>query len=98
TIDNVEHAGRNEIADQVHEQRDRRRGLYCWFQYDAVSAGDGRCDLPRSHKDREVPGDDLPDDAQWFVIVIRDRVVIDLRQAAFLGANGAGEIAQVIDG
>ena len=64
-------------------------------QLPAASAGR---ELPHRHQDREVPRDDLADDAERLVEVIGDGVVVDLGQRAFLGADAAGEIAEVIDG
>ena len=40
----------------------------------------------------------IPDDAERFVEVVGDRVVIDLGDAAFLCADRGSEIAEVVDG
>jgi ParB family chromosome partitioning protein len=60
----------------------------------AASAG---ASFPRRHQDREIPGDDLADDAERLVIVIGDGFGIDLRDAALLRPHHAGEIAPVVD-
>jgi hypothetical protein len=39
------------------------------------------------HEDREVPGDDLADDAERLVEVVGDGVVVDLGDAALLRAD-----------
>ncbi len=64
-------------------------------QLPAASAG---ASFQQRHQDREVPGNDLADDAQRLVEVIGDRVVIDLGDRAFLGAQAAGEVTEVVDG
>ncbi len=38
-----------------------------------------RRDLPRRHQQREVERDDLPDNAERLMEVVRDRVLVDLR-------------------
>ena len=64
-------------------------------QLPAASAG---ASFQHRHQQREVPRDDLADDAQRLVEVIGDRVVVDLGDAAFLGADRAGEVAEMVDG
>jgi hypothetical protein len=61
------------------------------------SATTSRRELPRRHQNREVPGNDLADDAKRFMKMIGDSVVVYLGNAAFLGAHGRSEIAPVID-
>ena len=64
-------------------------------QLPAASAG---ASFQHGHQEREVPGNDLADDAERLVEVIGDGVVVDLGDAAFLGADRAGEIAEMVDG
>ncbi len=45
----------------------------------------------------EVPRDDLADDAQRLVEVVGDQVLVDLADRALLGAQRAGEVAEVVD-
>ena len=97
-VDDVEHAGRQQVADQVGPQHDRGRRLLGGLQHDAVSGGQRRRQLPARHQQRKVPRNDLPDDAERLVEMIGDGVVVDLGEAAFLGADGAGEIAEMVDG
>ena len=97
-VDDVEHAGRQEIADQFGPDQDRGRRLLGRLQDDAVAGGKRRCKLPDRHQDREVPGDDLADDAERLMEVIGDGVVVDLADPAFLGADRGGEIAEMVDG
>ena len=74
------------------------RRLLGGLQHDAVAGGKRRRELPHRHQYREVPRNDLPDDAERLMEVIGDGVVIDLGERAFLGADAAGEIAEVVDG
>src|SRR5699024_1242742 len=62
------------------------------------AGGQGRSQLPHSHEDREVPRNDLTDHTEGFVEVVGDGVVVDLGQPALLGADGTGEVAEVVDG
>ena len=73
------------------------RRLLGRLQHDAVAGGERRRELPGRHQQREVPGDDLADHAQRLVEMIGDRVVVDLATAAFLGADAAGEVAEMVD-
>src|SRR5690606_14662169 len=96
TVDDVEHAVRQQVADDLDEVQDRRRGLLGGLEHDAVAGGQRRGELPRRHEDGEVPRDDLSDDAERLVEVVRDQVFLDLRQAAFLRAGGGREVAEVV--
>jgi hypothetical protein len=96
-VDDIENAGRQEIGDQLHDDEDAERGLFGGLENHAIAGGERRRQLPRRHQDREIPGNDLTDDAERLVIVIGHSLVIDLRDTAFLGAHDTGEIAPVID-
>jgi len=97
-VDHVEHAWRQHIADNVHQHHDAHRRLLGRLQHHAVAGRQRRGNLPRRHQDREVPRDDLADHAERLVIVIGDRVLVDLRQRSFLGTDAGREIAEMIDG
>ncbi len=97
-VDDVQHAGRQQVADQSSQNHDAHRRLLGGLQHDAVAGGERRSELPHRHQHREVPGNDLADDAERLMEMIGDRVVIDLGDRAFLGADAAGEIAEVVDG
>ena len=64
-------------------------------QLPAASAG---ASFQHGHQQREVPRDDLADDAERLVEVVGDGVVVDLGDPALLGADRAGEVAEVVDG
>ena len=95
-VDDVQHAGRQQVGDQFGQNQDADRGLFGGLQHHAVAGGDRRGELPRGHQQREVPGNDLADDAERLMEMIGDGVVVDFRDAAFLGAQAAGEIAEMV--
>ncbi len=95
-VDDVEHALGEQVADDFHQLEDRRRGLLGGLEHHAVAGGQRRRQLPGGHQDREVPGDDLPHHAQRLVEVIGHGVGVDVRGGAFLGADAAGEVAEVV--
>ena len=63
-----------------------------------LPVGQGRGEFPGGHQERKIPRDDGADDAERLVEMIGNRVRVDLRQGAFLSADAAGEIAEMIDG
>ena len=67
-------------------------------EHHAVAGGQRRGQLPGGHQQREVPRDDLPDHAQRLVDVVGHGAVVDLGGGAFLGADAAGEVAEVVGG
>ena len=73
-VDDVDHAGRHEVGDQVHENQDADRSRLGRLQHHAVTRAQRRLQLPRGHQDREVPRDDLADHAERLVDVVRDGV------------------------
>ena len=97
-VDDVEDAGGQEVADEVHQHHDAHGRLFGGLQHDAVAGGERGSELPAGHEEREVPRDDLADDAERLVEVVGDGVVVDFGDRAFLGADAAGEVAEVVDG
>ena len=97
-VHHVQHARRQDVADQVHQHREAQRRVGGRLDHHAVAAGQRRRHLPRRHQQREVPRDDLADDAHRLPEVIGDGVVVDFAERAFLGADAAGEVAEMIGG
>ncbi len=95
-VDHVDHAGRQQVTDHLHQLEDRGRGLLGGLEHHAVAGGQRRGQLPGGHQQRKVPGDDLANDAQRLVEVIGHGVGVDIGGGAFLGANAAGEVAEVV--
>src|SRR5699024_11704331 len=56
-----------------------------------------RSQLPGGHEDGEVPRDDLPDHPERLVEVVGDGVLVQLGDTTLLGADRAGEVAEVVD-
>src|SRR5699024_1120642 len=77
TIDDVEHTIWKEVSDDVHQVEDGRRGLLCGLHHDGITCGKCRGDLPSSHEDGEVPGDDLADNADGLIEMVGNGVVVD---------------------
>ena len=95
-LHDVQHARRQQVADQLHQHGNAQRRLLGRLEHHAVTGGQGRGEFPGGHQDREVPRDDLPDHAQWFMDVIGHGVAVDLGGAAFLGADATGEVAEMV--
>lgn len=98
TLHDVQHAGRQQIADQFDQHADPQRGLFGWLEHDAVTGSQRRSELPGGHQEREVPRDDLPDHAQRLMNVIGNSITVDFGSAAFLSTQHASEVAEVIGG
>ena len=97
-VDDVEHARGQQVTDELDDLEDRPRGLLGRLEHDAVAGGEGRGELPHGHEDREVPRDDLADDAERLVEVVRDGVLVDLAARTLLSPKDAREVAEVVDG
>ncbi len=98
TIDDVEHAGRQDAFDEFHEDHDSDRRLFGGLQHDAIACSQCGRYFPGSHQQREVPGDDLRHYAQRFQNVHGNGIGIQLTDGAFFSADDAGEIAEVVNG
>ena len=83
TVDDVEDAFRKQMSPiSSIEDHDRHRRLLGGLQHDAVAGSERGSELPDRHQDREVPRNDLADDAERLVEVVGDRVVIDLGRSS----------------
>ena len=96
-VDDVKHARWQDVCDQLGEDEDRGGRLLGWLEDDTVAGSERGREFPHGHQQGEVPWDDLADDAKGLVEVIGDGVIVDLADAAFLRADAACEIAEVID-
>ncbi len=95
-LDDVQYARRQEVTDDFDEYHDRQRGLLGRLEHDAVTGSQGRSQFPGGHQQREVPRDDLADNTQRLMEVIGRGVLVDLGGAAFLGADAASKVAEVV--
>jgi ParB family chromosome partitioning protein len=96
-VDDVEDARRQQVGDELDENEDRGRGLLGGLQHDAIACRERRSELPDRHQDREVPRDDLADDAERLMEVIGDGVVVEFGERPLLRADRAGEVAEMVD-
>ncbi|MNS22584.1 hypothetical protein D3C72_543840 [compost metagenome] len=96
-LHHVEHAFWQQVTDHFQQHGDAQRGLFGRLEHHAVAGGQCRGEFPGGHQDREVPRDDLPDHAQWLMDVIGHGAFVDFRGAAFLSADAASEVAEVVD-
>ena len=97
-VDDVQHARRDKVADQIHQVQDRRRGLLRRLEHDRVARSQRRGELPRGHEQREVPRNDLADHTERLVEVVGDGVLVDLAQATLLRAQRTRVVTEVVDG
>ena len=97
-VDHVEHAGGQQVGDELDEQHDRGRGLLGGLEHHGVAGGQRGRELPDGHQDGEVPRDDLRDHAEGLVEVVSHGVLVDLGQAPLLRPDAAGEVAEVVHG
>ncbi|MNO98365.1 hypothetical protein D3C76_901100 [compost metagenome] len=95
-LDDVQHACRQQVGDQLGENGDRQWRLFRRLEHHAIAGGQGRGEFPGGHQQREVPRDDLPDHAQRFMEMVGRGQFVDLCRAPFLGADAAGEITKVV--
>ena len=73
--DDVDDSGRQlRLPAHVREEQRRQRGRLGRLEHDRVAAREGGRDLPREHEQREVPGDDLPGDAERARPAVREGV------------------------
>ena len=80
--DDVQDAGRDAgLERELAEAQRAERRLLGRLEDDRAAGGERRADLPRRHQQREVPRDDLPDDADGLL----ERVGVEL---------GAGDVGQ----
>ncbi|RML80644.1 putative transcriptional regulator [Pseudomonas savastanoi pv. savastanoi] len=98
TLHDVQHAGRQQVADQFDQHADAQRRLLGRFEHDAITGSQRRGEFPGGHQEREVPRDDLPDHAQRLMNVIGHGIAVDFGGAAFLRTQHAGEVAEMVGG
>ncbi len=95
-VNHVQHARRQQVADDFHQHQNAQRGLLGRLEHDAVTSRQRGGQFPRGHQQREVPRNDLTNDAQRLVEVVGRGVLVQLGSGAFLRAQAAGEVAEVV--
>eukprot|EP00760_Papus_ankaliazontas_P027766 PhM_4_TR3439/c0_g1_i2/m.94172 len=95
---NVDDAGG--VAGLVHklgEAQGGERRLLGGLKDDAAAARERGRKLPRGHQEREVPGDDLADDAEGLATHDREEVAVDGVGLALNLVGPAGVVAEALD-
>ena len=95
--DHVEHAGGNDVLGQTRELEHRQARGRGGFEHGAVARGEHGSELPCRHEEREVPGNDLADDADGLMQHERHHVAGQHVGLAGVGEQAAGEVAEVVD-
>ena len=92
--DHVDHAvGHAGLGDQLGQPQRGQRGLLGRLEHHGVAGGQRRAELPRGHQQREVPRDDLPDDADR----LAQRVGVEVR-AGHVGHRDVDRVALDLGG
>ena len=60
----IDDTRRRVVGREFSEKQERERCLRSWLDDRTVVGRQCRCDLPRGHEQREVPRNDLVDDAK----------------------------------
>ena len=96
TVDDVEHAGGQEVGNQLGQDQDGNGGAFSRLEHHAVACTQCGGQLPRGHQNGEVPGNDLAHHAQRLVDVISHGVFVDLADASLLRTQGTGKVTEVV--
>ena len=97
-VDDVDDAGREAgFEGQLGDAQGGQRRLLGRLHHDRVAAGQGRAPLPGQHQQREVPGDDLADDADRLPQRVREEAAADRDGPALDLVGPAGVVAQRVD-
>ena len=83
---------------QGRHAQGRQRRLLGRLEDDGVAAGQGRAPLPRLHQQREVPRDDLADDADRLMAGVAEIWPLDGDGLAVVLVGPAGVVAIGLDG
>ena len=97
-VDDVDDAGGEAGLDgQLADPQGGQRRLLGGLHHDGVAAGQGRAPLPGEHQQREVPGDDLADDADRLAQRVRQEAAAHRDGLALDLVGPAGVVAQRVD-
>ena len=94
--DEVQHALREHVLNETDQFKYGEGGVGRGLQHDGVACGESRSEFPRRHEEGEIPRDDLADDADRFVEHEGERIVVEHGRGAFVGADAACEVAEMI--
>ncbi len=97
-VDDVDDARREAgLEGQLADAQGGQRRLLGGLHDDGVAAGQGRAPLPGEHQQREVPGDDLADDADRLAQRVGEEAAADGDGAALDLVGPAGVVAERVD-
>ena len=97
-VENVDHAFRKTGSQsQFGQPHAGERRLLGELHHDCVAAGKGRAPLPGEHQQREVPGNDLPDDADRLPQRVGEEVAADGNGPPFDLVGPTGVITERIE-
>ena len=96
--DDVDHPGRVTGLDcQLAQAQRGQGGRIGRLEHDRTASGQRRAPLPGDHEQREVPGDDLPSDADRLSLGVAEVVAADGDDLALDLVGPAGVIAEAVD-
>jgi len=90
--------GKSGFGDQLRHVETGERSLLGQFHHHRAAARQRRAQLPRLHKKREVPGNDLAGDADGFVAREADVISGDRNRLAVNLVRPSGVISIALDG
>mmetsp|Transcript_39887 Transcript_39887/g.69060 ORF Transcript_39887/g.69060 Transcript_39887/m.69060 type:complete len:559 (+) Transcript_39887:102-1778(+) len=96
TSDHVEHTRRQQVTDKLHQHHDGVGGLLSRLENNGVTSRQSRGNLPGSHQERKVPGDDLAHHAQRLVEADAHHVLVELGDGSLVGADHTSEVTEVV--
>ncbi len=99
--EDVDHAlGEAGFHEELGQAQPGERGLLGQLEDDGIAGRQGRAQLPGSHQQREVPGDDLADDADGLAQGVGKVVAGERNGEGAAGDLGgpSGHVAEEVDG
>src|ERR1700722_10875277 len=93
--------GNSRLLNQLAEQKSGERSLFGRLEYHATAGGQGRSEFPRGHQQREIPGNDLADDADGLAQRVGEELVAlsgKRDRVAFDFFRPAGPVAAHVEG
>ncbi len=94
---NAYHAGRNEVANDLHQYHDGNGRLFSGLHNGAASGSESGSHLPCCHEQWEVPRNDLRHHTDGLLHVHRNGGAVEFGHAAFFSADHTTEVAEVIN-
>ena len=96
-VHNVQRAGGKEVTNQFHQHQHAGGRCFGWLHDHAVARRQSGSQLPCPHENREVPRNNLPDNAQWFMKMVGNGRICNFAQGTFLRAQAPGKIAKMVN-